>query len=101
MEIFKELNNLGYNHYLPMTVEELDTLSIDSVEFSIEANLAFDWFRDKHKLFGLNSPLLNNEWTIVIDDVNTSHQIYWSKIIGYEEARLKCLEKLIELCKKN
>lgn len=48
MEIFKELNNLGYKHYLPMTVEELDALSIDSVEFSIEANLAFDWFREKH-----------------------------------------------------
>lgn len=61
---------------------------------------AFDWFRNEYKLFGLNSPLLNNEWSIVIDDVNTSNQIYWSKTISYEKARLECLKKLIELCEK-
>ena len=58
---------------------------------------AFDWFREKHNLHGLNSCLINSEWSIVIDNTSNSHQIYWSKTIGYKEARQACLEKLIEL----
>ena len=60
---------------------------------------AFDWFREKHSLHALNSPLLNNEWSVVIDNTLNSNQVYWSKRVGYQEARQDCLEKLIEICK--
>lgn len=30
MKIFKRLNKIGYRHYLPCTVEELDNLDINS-----------------------------------------------------------------------
>ena len=106
MERFKELNNLGYKQYLPMTIEELDVLSIDSVDFSIEANLAFDWLRDKYNLV---SEIFHNpeyEWK------NWKYRFYWtterlrlSNISDghyetYEEARLECLKKLIEIVKE-
>lgn len=52
MEIFRDLNKLGYKHYLDYTVEKLDDLDIKSKEFSIESNLVFDWFREKYKLEG-------------------------------------------------
>lgn len=62
---------------------------------------AFDWFREKHNLHALNSPLLNNEWSVVIDNTLNSNQVYWCKKLGYQEARQACLEKLIELCENN
>ena len=61
---------------------------------------AFDWFRRRYNLHGFNSPLLNKDWSIVIDNTLDSNQVFWGKVKGYEEAREECLKKLIELCKK-
>ena len=106
MEIFKELNNLGYKQYLPMTVEELDTLNIDSVEFSIEANLAFDWFRENHKLNSfIYTPIdkINYCFEIknILEFINDGDLSEMQSGIKYtyEEARLECLKKLIEIVK--
>lgn len=95
MEIFKELNNLGYKQYLPMTVEELDVLSIDSVEFSIEANLAFEWFREKHNLHCVIDEYENpKSWGYLINNDDLDEAFSFS---SYKEARQACLEKLIEI----
>lgn len=58
---------------------------------------AFDWFRTEHNLHALNSPVLNQEWTVVIDNTLNAHQVYWDKKPNYEEARLECIRKLIEI----
>ena len=50
MEIFKQLNKLGYKHYVDLTIEELDKLPIDNIERRIECSLIIDWFREKHKI---------------------------------------------------
>lgn len=95
MEIFKELNNLGYKQYLPITVEGLDVLSIDSVEFSIEANLAFDWFRKKYNLHCVIDEYENpKSWGYLINDDELTESFGYNT---YEEARQVCLEKLIEI----
>ena len=103
MEIFRNLNKLGYKHYLDYTVEELDSLNIKSKEFSIESNLAFDWFRDKYNLV---SEIFNNP---EYDWKNWKYRFYWTterlrlsnisdgNYETYEEARLECLKKLIKI----
>ena len=58
---------------------------------------AFYWFRTEHNLHALNSPVLNQEWTVVIDNTLNAYQVHWDKKPNYEEARLECLRKLIEL----
>ena len=50
MEIFKQLNKLGYKHYVDLTIEELDKLPIDSIKRRIECSLIIDWFREKYRL---------------------------------------------------
>lgn len=100
MEIFKELNNLGYKQYLPMTVEELDTLNIDSVEFSIEANLAFDWFREKGFRFNIQSHRYTSVEFFMVELYDGKRRTeLFGKSLTYEEARLECLKKLIKIVK--
>lgn len=100
MEIFKELNNLGYKQYLPMTVEELDTLNIDSVEFSIEANLAFDWFREKGFRFNIQSHRYTSVEFFMVELYDGKRRTeLFGKSLTYKEARLECLKKLIEIVK--
>lgn len=100
MEIFRRLNKLRYKHYLDYTVEELDNLDIKSKEFNIEANLAFDWFREKHKLEShIKSGYVNKEnvgYYFGIDDY-TSKDFYSDYYKTYQQAQLACLEKLIEI----
>lgn len=93
----KEINEGGY------TFTGYKNNVLDHNKEIISAPLwqqAFNFFREKYNLYGSNAPLLNNEWSIVIDNVLNSQQLYWAKEETYEKARLKCLRKLIELCKK-
>ena len=48
MEIFKQLKELGYKHYIDLTIEELDNLPINNIERRIECSLVIDWFREKY-----------------------------------------------------
>ena len=48
MEVFKQLKNLGYKHYIDLTIEELDALPINNIEKRIEYSLVIDWFRKKY-----------------------------------------------------
>ena len=106
MEIFRDLNKLGYKHYLDYTIEELDNLDIKSKEFSIESTLAFDWFRKKHKLHSfIYNPIDKINYCFEIK--NISEFINYGNLsemqsgikYTYEEARLECLKKLIEIVK--
>ena len=102
MEIFRDLNKLGYKHYLDYTIEELDSLDIKSKEFSIESNLAFRFFREMYMLSG-EIYIFKNIWNFDIEDINNSIQLYTSDITSYstyEEAEVECLVKLIEIAKE-
>ncbi len=85
-----------------MTVEELDTLNIDSVEFSIEANLAFRFFREK---YGLHYIICKNiqmdgygyREVILIPYMEENENTIFKT---YEEAELACIRKLIEIAKE-
>ena len=102
MEIFRDLNKLGYKHYLDYTIEELDSLDIKSKEFSIESNLVFDWFREKHNISG-EIYIFKRFWNFDIEDFKNDIQLFTTNEIvfkTYEEARLECLKKLIEIAKE-
>ena len=63
---------------------------------------AFNWFREKYKFkvgIGINDKGLYYDYKIVL--FNTTDAYYKDCYNTYTEARLACLEKLIELCKKN
>ena len=108
MEIFRDLNKLGYKHYLDYTIEELDSLDIKSKEFSIESNLVFDWFRDVMLLDNFIIPywFIDGEYkvkkyTYSIEPSNRFDEYFdcdSDQYDTYEEARLECLKRLIELC---
>lgn len=59
---------------------------------------AFDWFRDEHNL---ESWLSSSNYTIYynIKEVGEVELLATKGYLSYEEARLECLKKLIELCK--
>ena len=102
MEIFRDLNKLGYKHYLDYTIEELDSLDIKSKEFSIESNLAFRFFREK---YGLHYIICKNiqmdgygyREVILISYMEENENTIFKT---YEEAEVECLKKLIEIAKE-
>ena len=101
MEIFRDLNKLGYKHYLDYTIEELDSLDIKSKEFSIESNLVFDFFREKYNMSG-EVYIFKGFWNFDIEDFKNDIQLFTTNEIVYsthEEAHLECLKKLIEIVK--
>lgn len=97
MEIFKQLNKLGYKHYVDLTIEELDKLPIDSIERRIECSLIIDWFREKHKIRVCNLVNIYIEATFII-----YHSTDVEVIDGndFYKTREQAILKAIELCKK-
>ena len=118
MEIFKQLKNLGYKHYVDLTIEELDALPIDDIEKRIEYSLVIDWFRENHQLnieitdwsgsgffkfeiFDTNNWNKINLTPIVWAESNEYHKkMRTSSINTYQEAREQAILKTIELCQK-
>ena len=106
MEIFKQLKNLGYKHYVDLTIEELDNLPINNIEKRIEYSLVIDWFREK---YDLHIVLTVNPYS-EIDTVN-GYKIYDGKnelkciannetrSWGYYYAREQAILKALELIK--
>ena len=103
MEIFKQLKELGYKHYIDLTIEELDKLPIDCIERRVECSLVIDWFREKYLLhIEIQSPDYS-------DDVNFSWNIHKICEFGslasgesfdYYKVREQAILKAIELCQK-
>ena len=62
---------------------------------------AFRFFREKYMLSG-EIYIFKNIWNFDIEDISNSIQLYTSDIMcynSYEEARLECLKKIIEIIK--
>jgi hypothetical protein len=108
MEIFREIKKLGYKHYLPYTIEELDKLSVNTNEFLVESELAFKFFRDKYNLYSYVEPVLVEEakspikFDYVILGLDTKEENYNNlPYHTYEQARLECLKQLIKIVKND
>ena len=97
MEIFKQLEKLGYKHYIDLTIEELDALPIDNIEKRIEYSLVIDWFREEHSIYISIIPH-GNEHGIKIRFNNST--LIHGGYANYQEAREQAILKAIELCQK-
>lgn len=101
MEIFKQLNKIGYKHYVDLTIEELDKLPIDSIERRIECSLIIDWFREKYKINCIVGYTDDDkeEFMAVIDRPNQDIDYNMNPTESYYEAREQAILKCIELLK--
>ena len=106
MEIFKQLEKLGYKHYIDLTIKELDALPIDDIEKRIEYSLVIDWFREKYNLDVYTEPtysLIEYSFKIISVQGKSKRQEYWDDMAktykSYQEAREQAILKTIELCK--
>lgn len=96
MEIFKQLKKLGYKHYIDLTIEELDALSINDIEKRIEYSLVIDWFREKHDVIIDVAKIYNGT-----ENYHYAINLIWEYYEGsYSEAREQAILKAIELCQK-
>lgn len=59
---------------------------------------AFDWFREKHNLGYSIHPITLESF---VTNINNADLILLGDFKTYEEARLGCFKKLIELCSQN
>ena len=103
MEIFKQLKELGYKHYVDLTIEELDALPIDNIEKRIEYSLAIDWFRNNHSTHIEITPIWINSAIGLSTITGYSfycNNHYYTEYQTYEEAREQAILKAIELCQK-
>lgn len=116
MEIFKQLNKLGYKHYVDLTIEELDKLPIDNIERRIECSLIIDWFREIHHTnIEINRFPNISKWGFVVTDmtiipkqqtrkenINMSLKVAdVRRFDEYFECREQAILNAIELCKSN
>lgn len=110
-----DLKKLGFDEECFAVYSEYDKTRVYDESFikeglKIQAPLwqqAFDWFRNKNDMFGcIDLQTVNPaHWYCRIDVVKINDYIYHSEddnlaFETYEEARLACLEKLIEICKE-
>ncbi len=105
MKTFQYLRGLGYAHYLPLTVHELDTLPIGSEERTVENALAFRFFRENYGLEGTVMSWTEQKkvvWYFSVEKVGkpNRYKAYECSTETFEEAEFKCLEKLIEIAQK-
>ena len=102
MEIFKQLKELGYKHYIDLTIEELDALSINDIEKRIEYSLVIDWFREKHNIWIQIEMQYYDGITYTYTIIQNNGKVikYEEEFHEYYEAREQAILKVIELCKK-
>ena len=103
MEIFKQLKKLGYNHYVDLTIEELDTLSSNSIKKRIEYCLVTDWFREKYGIH-IDMDFGYKGWGYGFILVGTSLEYDWDHFEDghnwdYYQALESAILKAIELIK--
>jgi hypothetical protein len=104
MKMFSELEKLGYKKYSEKSFEELDELSFDSEEVTIEKSFVFKWFRDLYKIYCSVDPIYNANnkgfddnivfvYSVFIDDnnINAGYEL------SYEEAEYKSMIEVINV----
>lgn len=95
----------GANYQLQLLGKERNCNTLDTAISAPTWCQVFDWFREKHGFDLFIKPMSFVGFTQYYD-IELQHPKYcWDKppkVTGntYEEARLACLEKLIELCTK-
>lgn len=64
---------------------------------------AFNWFREKHNLFGKVDYLLNGYYCFTINDMKNTEESnrLFTEYPTYKEARQACLMKLIKIIEVN
>jgi hypothetical protein len=97
MKIFKELKKLGYIHYSPTTIEELDDLPLNSAERISEQALVLRWFREKYGLCIVIKPIDDKKLDLGYNLLKNG--LIMNAHLTYEGAELSCLIKLIEIVK--
>ena len=102
MEIFKQLKELGYKHYIDLTIEELDKLPIDCIERKVECSLVIDWLREKHELhIEIQSPdCFNEPFNWYIHKISIFGSFASGESFDYYKVREQAILKAIELCKE-
>lgn len=113
MEIFKELESLGFFKWLQekrfvngfgigFTRIILENQPIDSIERTSYNAIAFKFFREKYGLSGwINESIIGNSRQGVISIKSEIGLKYYSSTTrfcdSYEEAEFECIKKLIEI----
>ena len=126
MEIYNELESLGFFEWLSethnlkdtdITPEYLDELPLNDIHITVCNSMAFRWFREKYDLTHfINKQITDGEFICaIIKDNNYHKNTTWAKYHPYmvadkdgngvtfktfEEAELACLRKLIEIVKE-
>lgn len=88
----------GANYQLQLLGKERNCNTLDTAISAPTWCNAFDWFRKEHNLLSFID--IDNSYRIYWDDIKHDLDLDSEIFNTYEEARLKCLEKLIELCAK-
>ena len=105
MEIFKELNKLGYKHYVDLTIEELDNLPINNIKRKIEHSLVIDWFREEHNIYiDISGRLIDSkdktfQWNVYGLFEEVPGELYSGLDKDFNMARIQSTERAIELIK--
>lgn len=95
----------GNNKLMPMSSSGLEFILHDSTKAYCSAPLwqqAFDWFLQKHQLFGALYPADSSDFVYCIESHKNDgrdHRVAQSGNFPYTQARQALLEKLIELIK--
>ena len=91
---FKEYDTMGYLQHTGL----LDSHKLEAIDAPLWQQ-AFDWFREKYNLHYIiykNINIDGYDFCRVTTDGITNKNTY-----SYEEARLECLKKLIEIVKND
>ena len=111
MNLIQKANELGYNHYVEFTVEELDKLSLKNSNKKIEYCFVKDWLREKYSIHIYIEPVWENieeaedinavpeyiPWVIYDDTKEDDEPIYYKT---YEEALEQGLIEALEIINK-
>ena len=114
-ELAIELRNLGFDDYIfAFYWTDTKQLILDSPNYlgkhngvHLQAPLwqqAFDWFLNRGYFADIKPDLIvTSLWSYRVVDINGKYNpenLHCYRFTYYRDARLECLKKLIELCKK-
>lgn len=97
---------INYSYSETFDDEDSDYIINGDNDYTISAPLwqqVFDWFRTKHKLHGYVDSQIESDGRIVYGyfiTITHNEGVWKESMDNYEDARLECINQLIELCKK-
>ena len=92
---FKEYDTMGYLQHTGL----LDSHKLEAIDAALWQQ-AFDWFREKGFRFNIQSHRYTSVEFFMVELYDGKRRTeLFGKSLTYEEARLECLKKLIEIIK--